>query len=807
MLKRIAIALYVIRISFSQRVLFDRRHYSLIARRRIWTPIGVAWHYVTRGHRQGLDPNPFFDSDWYLLSNPEVRESGINPLFHFLYWGVKEKRNPSPLFDCRFYQREYQFFIGVNQNPLTHYLSVGRHKDFYPNRLFLNSSVRTLKPLEYLNCPLWEGTLHQNSQEKKITIYIPVHGQWMWTERCVQALLRTEAKDLADIVVIDDASKDDTVSNLRRYPSVKVVSAPSNLGFTRVCNYAAMQCTTEYFLLLNNDTEPLPNFLTSLLSVLENNENCAMVGSRLVFASGKLQEAGGIIWSNGTGYNFGRGEHPEKPEYLVPREVDYCSGASLLIRSTFFRSVCGFDEQYAPAYYEDVDLAFTARKHGMSVWYEPDSIVIHHEGGSHGTDTNVGLKKHQVINQERFQKKWVSELRSQKNRDDVTPWVASARHNRNGNVILFLDHDFLTPQKDAGSLRAVRLLEVCQSLGYEIAFGVEHGREHSEDAEKLRRDGMMILNGKLPIKNFLRDCPGSIFCVIAPRAENAHRWLSWCKQNIPEVPFIFDTVDLNYVRELLQSEVLRSMDLRRKAEETRRRELYTALNSDVTLVVSHEERQHLERQIPSISTFVIPTIHDVHTNTRDEHSQTRGLLFVGSFKHPPNEDGLKWFLEEVWPLVDPSIRKDGLTVIGADPPISLLEHKSEDIVFTGWVEAVEPYLQKTRLSIAPLRFGAGVKGKIGESWAFGVPVVGTDLAFSGMAPSDSSAVLSASTSNEFAAIINSSYDNVELLSKVQQSAYEVIRKNFSIETVLGQVNDLIETVEQLNRTLRGNVLG
>lgn len=806
MLKKIAMAMYVMRAAFSQRALFDTRHYSFVARRRIWTHFGVAWHYVTRGHRRGLDPNPFFDSDWYLWSNPDVSQSGINPLFHFLRWGVSQKRSPSPLFDLRYYEREYRFFIGVHENPLHHYLRIGRRKGFYPNRLFLHHSIRAVDPLAYANSPLRKRVPAQTDEVRRVTIYVPVFGEWMWTERCIQALLRTEAADLANIVVIDDGSPDSTLQNLGRYPEIKVVSAPENLGFTRVCNYAARNCTTEYLLLLNNDTEPLPNFLMTLIANLDKDETRAIVGSRLVFASGKLQEAGGIIWADGTGHNFGRDEHPEKPEFLVPREVDYCSGASLLIRSSFFKSVGGFDEAYSPAYYEDVDLAFAARKCGLSVWYEPDSIVVHHEGGSHGTNTKVGVKRHQVINHAKFQEKWSLALKSQKKRDAVTPWVASTRKNRNGNVILFLDHDFLTPQKDAGSLRALRLLEMCQSLGYDIAFGVEHGRTDSVDADYLRRNGIMILSDRIVIEHFVRDCPGTIFCVIAPRTENAHRWLLWCQQIIPEVPFVFDTVDMNHVRELLQSEVLQSMDLRRKAEETRRRELFTALNSDVTVVVSDEERRYLGGILPNVVTSVIPTIHDVHAGVGGPPPQTRGLLFVGSFKHPPNEDGLTWFLKDVWPLVDSSIRRDGLTIVGADPPDSLLEYQSSEVVFTGWVETVEPYLQGARLSIAPLRFGAGVKGKIGESWALGVPVVGTDLAFSGMAPSDSDAAISASTAKDFALAINKIYRDDELLSKVRLAAFEIIRSTFSSDAVFEELKNLMQTIERLNHTIRGAAL-
>lgn len=784
------------------RNLFQKQWY-----RDVYGLRGPRWllllHYLLIGASKGYDPNPLFDTDWYLDRYPEVAAEVLNPLDHFQRWGSQQGRMPSPLFNTRFYRSQYKHIMNEDEDVLSHYFRVGRNRDYSPNKLMLMQSVENFSPIEKFEVRVSNATVNDQT-DKRVTIYIPVHGQWLWTERCIQSLMRTEAVNIANIVVIDDKSPDNTVTNLRRYPFVRVLAAPTNMGFTRICNFGAFDCDTEFLLLLNNDTEPLEGFLTSLIESLDSDSHRAIVGSRLVFPDGSLQEAGGIIWSDGSGHNFGRGEYPDQPEFLIPREVDFCSGASILIRTDFFKDVGGFDEIYAPAYYEDVDLAFNARNKGLSVCYEPNSVVVHHEGGSHGTDVNTGIKKHQVINQDKFVRKWHSQLTLKSDPSQTSPWIASTSRYRNGQIILFLDHDFITPKQDAGSLRAAKILEMCQSLGFDVAFGVEHNRSNTESAHDLRRLGIMTLNGKSAIEHFIGKCPGVISCVISPRAEVARRWLLWIQSVLPDVPFVFDTVDMNHVREELQADILQSPSLKVKSRDTKRRELFTVLESDITVVVSDDERQYLLSLIPSSDIQVIPTIHDIR-NSPYELLNRKGLLFVGSFKHPPNEDGLLWFFNEVWPLIDTNIKSDGITIIGADPPSSLTCYASEDVVFTGWVDKVEPFLDRARLSIAPLRFGAGVKGKIGDSWASGVPVVGTSLAFNGMAPSSSGALLAASTASDFANLINQIYFDEQKINETRHAAFEIIEKTFSSTMTMKQVENLLLRVQSLNETLKGRV--
>ena len=163
--------------------------------------------------------------------------------------------------------------------------------------------------------------------------------------------------------------------------------------------------TGAHLVLLNNDTEPQPGWLEALLAIGERPDTGA-VGAKLVYPDGRLQEAGGIVFADASGWNYGRGGDPDDPRYAFVREVDYCSGACLLVPRAVWDAVGGFDERYAPAYYEDTDLCFAVRERGLKVVYQPAAVIVHHEGATAGTDTASGFKRHQVVNRERFREKW-----------------------------------------------------------------------------------------------------------------------------------------------------------------------------------------------------------------------------------------------------------------------------------------------------------------------------------------------------------------------------------------------------------------
>jgi GT2 family glycosyltransferase len=748
-------------------------------------------HFIQHGASEGRNPNPLFDTDWYLKRYPNVAASGINPLEDFIQHGASEGRDPNPLFDTDWYLKRYPDVALAKVNWLEHFIYFGMKELRKPGPLYDSLSFDTSKNL----IPdITVDALNETSIAfPRVTIVIPVYGQWYLTERCLIALARTEASYLAKIVVVNDKSPDNTLEKLKLYPKIEVHDLEHNLGFTLASNSGANGATSEYLLFLNNDTEPLPGFLDALLEVADNHLDVAIVGSRLIFPNGLLQEAGSIIWQDGSGHNYGRGEHADGPEYQMVREVDYCSGASLLVRNDFFISTGGFDSRYAPAYYEDVDLAFTARELGFRVVVAPRSVVIHHEGGSHGTNISTGVKASQVVNHKKFFQKWSKTLELQPRQQEVPLRVAANRAKNINPILLFIDHDFITPDKDAGSLRSKGIMNACVELGYRIVFVADSPNLFGEPANDLRDESILVLGSQNDFQDFITEQYASVAAIFIARVEVAFKWLPQIESTCPEIPVIFDTVDLHHLRVSQHAKVINSQTLAMTASGIKRRELHVIKNTSATLVVNPKELGYLKNILPAASIFHLGLIYDLRDQNTDWSSR-KGLSFIANFGHLPNVDGLAWFIDYIWPLLDEDLRGDGLRVIGLDPPRELLDRKQAGIEFLGYVPNTSIYLQQTRVSIAPLRFGAGSKGKVCEAWANGLPVVGTSVALAGMIEDSNDAYLVADSPSDFASMISMIYGNEQRWNSAQRGSSQILKRDYSsrsakdrLEHVLGAV--------------------
>jgi GT2 family glycosyltransferase len=617
-------------------------------------------------------------------------------------------------------------------------------------------------------------------KEVDVSIIIPVFNQLEYTHACLASLQAAQEQPRFEVIVVDDCSTDGTPEVIAQIPGVVFLRNDSNSGFIASCNTGAKAARGKYLVFLNNDTLVKPGWLTALVDTFREERRAGIVGSKLLYPDGRLQEAGGIIWKDASGWNYGKSDDPGKPEYNYLRDVDYCSAAALMVPKPLFESVGGFDPRYAPGYYEDTDLAFKVRQAGYRVLYQPLSAVIHHEGATGGTDISTGAKKHQEINRSTFAEVWIDELAKRPINGDVT--FLQRPRTASGKNILVIDHHLPMPDRDSGSLRMFQILKILQQLGHRVTFLPDNLADMPPYTGELQKRGIQTVH--YPHVKRVRDyliSHGSLFdVVVLSRCDFARKHIADVRLHAPQSRIIFDTVDLHYLREHREAQLTQDPDVRRKAEERQLLEDYLITEADETWVVSPIEQQMLQEKWPHKSIQVVSNIVDV-TRSLTPFALRHDWLFIGGFQHRPNIDAVLFFVEKIYPLVRDRLPEAKFYIIGDKAPPEIVALASERIIVAGLQRDVRSFFDSVRLSVAPLRFGAGIKGKINQSMAFGVPVVASTVAVEGMNLTDHEHVLIADDPQDFARALIELYESEELWERLSQNGINKTQELYSAD--------------------------
>lgn len=570
-------------------------------------------------------------------------------------------------------------------------------------------------------------------QPPDVSIVIPVYNQLPFTLACIDALLGHRSGYTFEILVGDDASTDATAAALAQpIAGVRHIRHATNLGFVRNCNATAAHARGRHLLFLNNDTQVLPGWLDELIGTLDADPGVGLAGSKLIFPDGRLQECGAIVWRDGSAWNYGRFADPRQPEFCYRRDADYVSGAAIALRRDLWQALGGFDDTFAPAYAEDADLAFRVRARGLRTVVQPLSQLLHFEGVSSGTDPGAGAKSHQVENLRKLHQRWRDPLATHRDNAD-SPELEKERGV--ARRVLFVDHCTPTPREDAGSLVAIEIMQGFIANGCKVTFIPEDNFAHmGADTRDLQRLGIEAIYhpGYSTMSAFMATRADPFDLIFLHRFGVGDTHMAALRKRYPQARIVFLNADLHHLREMREAELGGDAMARAKALRTRERELRVIGQADVALVHSEFEYDLLQRELPRTQTVLFPLIHEPVAAAAPLSARS-GVCFVGGFRHPPNADGIAWFVRESWPLVLAQQPDATLYIVGSHMPPevrTLAEQRGVEAV--GFVEDLDGFLGRRRVSVAPLRYGAGAKGKVAGSLAQGLPVVCTSVAAEGM---------------------------------------------------------------------------
>lgn len=615
------------------------------------------------------------------------------------------------------------------------------------------------------------------SEAPVASLLIPVYDQFAHTLACLRALAAHPPTTPFEVIVIDDGSRDETVDALPRIAGVRYHRRTANGGFIAACNDGAAFARGEHLVFLNNDTVPQPGWLEALLGTFDAEPGTGLVGAQLLYPDGRLQEAGGVVFADGSGWNYGKFESPEDPRFAYLRDCDYASGAAIAIPRALFAALGGFDTRYAPAYYEDTDLAFAVRAAGHRVVYQPASRVIHVEGGTAGTDPQVGMKAYQVRNRETFAAHRADALASHLPAHTVpTPALLHRRQRQ----VLVIDAMTPRPDHDSGSLRLVNLMRLLREEGAHVVFLPADVKRQEPYTAQLQHLGVECWHGVRPAR-WLREHGARFDAVMASRHYVASEFLPLLREYAPQARLIFDTVDLHYLRERRGAEVAGDTALARAAERTRALELGVIAAYDATLVVSEVERELLRSDAPSARVEILSNLHRV-AGAGKPFADRRDLVFVGGFRHPPNVDAVQWFVREAFPRIRERLPDVRFHCIGSHTPPDIQALAAvPGVIVHGHVADIDPYMDGGRIAVAPLRYGAGVKGKVNLSMAHGQPVVATPCAVEGMHLRDGDDVLVGDTADAFADAVVRLYRDEALWTTLSRNGLHSVAAHFSLD--------------------------
>lgn len=613
-----------------------------------------------------------------------------------------------------------------------------------------------------------------------VSIVIPAHNKVEVTYLALCSLLLAYNKTSFEVIVVDDASTDATSTLDQWVEGITVIHNTSAQRFVRACNTGADAARGQYIVLLNNDVEVTTGWLDALVDGMTRFDNVGMVGSKLLYPNGDLQDGGGIIWGSGNPWNYGNRQNPDEPRFSYARQADYLSGAALMMPTDLWRRIGGLSAAMEPMYFEDTDLAFKVREAGYTTWFIPSSIVYHFEGLTSGTDVTSGFKKYQEINRPKFKRRWATAYASH-GHEGHKPDLEKDR----GIVgrVLFMDYAPPRADKDAGSYAALQEMKLVQSLGYKVTFVSTNMAHLGSYTETLQKMGVEVIYAPfyMNVTEYLTQHASDFDAFYITRYYVAQAVLQQIRALAPKAKVIFNNADLHFLRELRAAKSEGDIGKLERARQTRSEEMDVINQVDVVLSYTDIEHSVIQAYTDGqASVLKCPWVVDV-PNVIPPATDRIGMSFLGSYRHHPNAEGITWFVRNVMPALAAEACDIPLAIYGSGMTDDIRALASDQVFPQGFVEDVSDAYHNHRISIAPLLSGAGIKGKVLSALAYGIPCVVSPIAAEGIGLRSGHDCIIAETPRDWVEAITALKTDDDLWLSISQNARSYMRGSFSFD--------------------------
>ncbi|QBN20210.1 glycosyltransferase [Flavobacterium nackdongense] len=662
-------------------------------------------------------------------------------------------------------------------------------------KTYLNSNIRTVFDIE-------KNKLDFNpSTNPKVTIIIPFYNQLDYTWNCLNHL-HTHLTDKIsyEILLIDDNSSENC--DLSEITGIRIIKNTENKGFLKNINIGIKSSLGEYIYILNNDTEVQKGFLEELFYVFESFPNVGAVGSKLINADGSLQEAGSVFMKDCTIHQIVRKKEVYYPQVNYIYKVDYCSGCSLLFKKQKDNGDLNlFDEYFAPAYFEETDFCFQIKHlQNKEVYYTPFSVVLHFNGVTYNAPKNIDTAKIKQkeelfkLNLEKFKNKWQPQINAIQ-ATSVETRIEEIYHNK--EVVFFCsiipEHD-----QDSGSNRFKEIIQAFSRIGYSVSLIKKktflNDNKYIEFFQRLGVNVYYEHHKSIDIEKYLKKNNANATIAWFYNPDVFVEYYKVAKKCLKKAKLVYDMVDIHHLRYERALELdPKNISFKKKYTQYKKLETISAKEADLVVTISDFEKKYMNQFCDQKKMITISNIHDIKIQKEKTlpFEERKDILFIGS-NHTPNIDALYYLYNEIMPIVWKEIPDLIVNIIG-NVNKEITDINDPKFIFKGYVPNIEEYFLANKFMIAPLRYGAGVKGKIGQAFEYHLPLVTSPIGSEGMHLVHKKNALIANSNEEFAAAIIELYTNKQLWIELQNNSEQSL-KPFSKE-VLEQTLSLFNKTE------------